>query len=537
MWRSSLKSILIKNVGAIRSQFLSQQIQNYFNTHEKNLGSDADALLDTLIETMQAGILEDEETRKILFMSLEPDSLNDIGALLKIDSKGMMPVQLAEKIATGFELTDKVKEYFEKNLKLEGLFPQAEAIQKRESSDEILEPNSISKDYFELHLYQAELKEKVVGTVKESPDAKMLIRVPTGGGKTRIGLHTVYALQNFEFKEGGLVLWLTYSPVLLDQAHETASKLFPALGKKKTQLRRINSRSRVSLSEEAGIVFANPVVLNRISQADLDQLRARTQLIIFDETHQLIAANAFEFINKMIFKNDNLSILGMTATPARADLGPESARLAKFFDHKFDISVPKNNVLIGDAEEVDEIARERNAIRYLQEIGILAVLKEERHFVTTGELGVLHPDRTKKIVELCELHSSQKKKILVFAESTRDAISLSFLLRLKSIPNELVLGSNKQFRRAAIESYRKSEDMNILVSCDVLTTGFDAPETDVLLIARNTGSVVLYSQILGRALRGERNGGHKENLILHVTDPKFQLSSIYDTFTDYMRYS
>lgn len=537
MWRSSLKSILIKNVGAIRSQYLSQQIQNYFSSHEKNLGSDADAMLDTLIETMQAGILEDIEMRKILFMSLEPSALSEIAALLKIDSAGMRPVQLADKIANEFDLNDGVKKYFEENLKLEGMFPTEDAAQKKEAGDEVLEPNSISKDYFELHLYQAELKAKILNTICESPDSKVLIRVPTGGGKTRIGLHTVYALQNFEFKPGDLVLWLTYAPVLLDQAHETALKLFPAIGKKRTQFRRLNSSSKVAITEENGILFANPVVLNRISQSALDQLRERTRLVVFDETHQLIAENAFEFINKLIFRNDRVSILGMTATPARADLGPESAKLARFFDHKFDISVPPNKILIGDAEQVDEIGRERNAIRYLQEIGILATLKEERHFVDTGDLGAAHPDRTKKIVELCALHSSQKKKILVFSESTRDAISLSFLLKLKSIPNELVLGKNKQFRRNAIEAYRNSDDMNILVSCDVLTTGFDAPETDVLLIARNTGSVVLFSQILGRALRGEKNGGHKENLILHVTDPRFQLSSIYDTFTDYMRYT
>lgn len=533
MWRVQLKKIFFRNVGGVR-QHLSQQILNYFSVYDKNLGSDADALLDALIETMSSEIFENVDMRKILFSCLDPQTLHQIANLLGIAETGLHPIQLGEKIASNFRLTDDLKKYFEETLQLEGLFPVEEDTPKK-SKDGVLEPNPASEDYFELHHYQSEMRERIVDTIRESPDSKILIRVPTGGGKTRIGLHTVFALQNFEFKHGDLALWLAYQPVLLEQAHETALKIFPALGKKTMQFRRIDSSSKIFISEDAGILFANPTTLNRADSEILKKLRERARLVVFDETHQIVAANALEFITKLIFKNDKIAVLGMTATPARADLGAQSARLARFFDHKFDIAVPRNNVLIGDSEQMDDLSRERNAIHYLQEIDILAKLREERHFVDCGDLGVEHPDRTKKIIELCELHSIQKKKVLVFAENVRDAHALSFLLKLKSIPNELVLGKNKRTRKAAIQAYRESDDMNILISVDVLTTGFDAPETNVLLIARSTGSAVLFSQILGRALRGKRNQGHGENLVLHVTDPKFIWAKLYETFTDYMR--
>ena len=535
MGRNQLKKILYRNVGGIR-QLLGDQILNYFVSHEKNLGADADALLDALIGAMSSELLNDPSLRRLLFASLEPQWLNHLANLLNVATAGLRPAQVAERVANQFELIESVRNFFKETLQLDELLPAEDVPRGKANAEGVFEPHPMSSDYFELHLYQAELKDKIVEAVRESSDTKMLVRVPTGGGKTRIGLHSVFALHNFQFKPGDLTLWLAYQPVLLEQAHETALKIFPTLGKISMQFHRIDSSNKIEFSDDSGILFANPTTLNRVDRAVLERLRSRTRMVVFDETHQIVAANAFEFINKLTFENTNAAVLGMTATPARADLGLESMKLARFFGPKFDISVPQKDVVIGDSKDVDEISRERNAIRYLQEIKILAKLREERHFVDCGDLGIEHPDRTKKIIDLCEKYSSQGKKMLVFAENVQDARALSFLLNLKCIPNGLVLGSNKQSRQGFIDSYRKTDTMNILISVDVLTTGFDAPETNILLIARKTGSAVLFCQILGRALRGPKNKGHEENLILHVTDPAFEWASLYETFTDYMRY-
>lgn len=52
----------------------------------------------------------------------------------------------------------------------------------------------------------------------------------------------------------------------------------------------------------------------------------------------------------------------------------------------------------------------------------------------------------------------------------------------------------------------------------VLTTGFDAPKTDMVLIARQVFSPVRYMQIVGRGLRGEKNGGTAQCRIVTVMD-------------------
>jgi superfamily II DNA or RNA helicase len=56
----------------------------------------------------------------------------------------------------------------------------------------------------------------------------------------------------------------------------------------------------------------------------------------------------------------------------------------------------------------------------------------------------------------------------------------------------------------------------------VLTTGFDAPQTSAALIARPTKSLVLYSQMIGRAIRGPRAGGNETAEILTVVDTGLQ---------------
>ena len=58
----------------------------------------------------------------------------------------------------------------------------------------------------------------------------------------------------------------------------------------------------------------------------------------------------------------------------------------------------------------------------------------------------------------------------------------------------------------------------VLFNYGVLTTGFDAPKTSAAIIARPTKSLVLYSQMVGRIIRGEKVDGTKEAEIWTVVD-------------------
>ena len=90
-------------------------------------------------------------------------------------------------------------------------------------------------------------------------------------------------------------------------------------------------------------------------------------------------------------------------------------------------------------------------------------------------------------------------------------------------------------RERIIRRFRSSANESIaLVNFGVLTTGFDAPRTSAALIARPTKSLVLYSQMVGRATRGERAGGNLEAEIVTVVDPKLPgFGSLSESFRNW----
>jgi len=80
---------------------------------------------------------------------------------------------------------------------------------------------------------------------------------------------------------------------------------------------------------------------------------------------------------------------------------------------------------------------------------------------------------------------------------------------------------DKNYRRSVISSYKNGK-VQILCNFGVLTTGFDAPNTDVVVLARPTISSVLYSQMIGRAMRGPKMGGKERTHIIDIRD-NFQI--------------
>ena len=67
-----------------------------------------------------------------------------------------------------------------------------------------------------------------------------------------------------------------------------------------------------------------------------------------------------------------------------------------------------------------------------------------------------------------------------------------------------------------------------------MTTGFDAPRTSAALIARPTLSLVLYSQMVGRAMRGTAAGGNETCEILTVVDTTLPgFDSVIDAFSNW----
>ena len=131
------------------------------------------------------------------------------------------------------------------------------------------------------------------------------------------------------------------------------------------------------------------------------------------------------------------------------------------------------------------------------------------------------------IIELVE----KDKQIIVFAVSVLHAQLLTICLKTQGIKAACIEGATPYSERVdGIESFKQGK-LNVLINFGVLTTGFDAPKTDAVVIARPTLSVVLYSQMLGRGIRGPNMGGTKDCIIVNVKDNFLNLPGVDQAFT------
>ena len=111
-------------------------------------------------------------------------------------------------------------------------------------------------------------------------------------------------------------------------------------------------------------------------------------------------------------------------------------------------------------------------------------------------------------------------RILLFATTVEHSDMIASILRARDIISfSITSNTHDTIRTNNIEEY-KSNNSKPIVLCNhgVLTTGFDAPKTSAAIIARPTQSLVLYSQMVGRAMRGERAKGNKKAVIYTTVD-------------------
>jgi superfamily II DNA or RNA helicase len=143
-------------------------------------------------------------------------------------------------------------------------------------------------------------------------------------------------------------------------------------------------------------------------------------------------------------------------------------------------------------------------------------------------------DRTQLLVDHI-LSQDPTWPILVFTPSVVSAHVTAALIRSLGRSADAVDGEMRgQERRRKIDAF-KSGETKVLVNCDLLTQGFDAPKVRALYIARPTFSPNRYVQMVGRGLRGPLNGGTDECLVVNMVDTftQFDKKLAYTEF-DYL---
>ena len=371
-----------------------------------------------------------------------------------------------------------------------------------------------------LHPFQKRLKDETMNRL-ERGESHLLLQMPTGAGKTYTALEAVVDhLRKPRMDQ--FVVWLVDTNELAEQALASFLPLWKQKGDKEITLFRLfkNFSSRYELVS-GGVVFASFQKLHSVInnpnhdayQSVLHLIRC-CELLIVDEAHTSVA-DTYEHCIQQFVRNEHTRIVGLTATPGRSDLESTEELVAMYHANLITMKDSSKN-------SIDD------PIRYLQDKGYLArlktqILETDIEVDSHDEDEVLKKlasdaDRNDQIMSQIVLADEANESTLVFACTLDHVFALTILCRLANIKSEFIVGNVEQERRLDIlEGFRKGE-FSILINLDILSAGVDLPNVDKIVITRPIGSPVLYSQIIGRALRGPRNGGNEENTIVNIRD-------------------
>ena len=397
-----------------------------------------------------------------------------------------------------------------------------------------------------LFVHQRVAASEVLNALNAEP-GRVLLHMPTGSGKTRTAMNVIaHWLNNHEPR---LVVWLAHSEELCEQAVEEFIEAWSALGSRPVTVGRAwGERSLDEAADfEDGLVvagLAKTYAAARSSVHRVGRLAGRVSLIVMDEAHQAIAPSYQLVLDLLAHAGVPTPLLGLSATPGRTwnDVG-EDERLADFFfRRKVTLRVP------GFANPID----------YLVDEGYLASTKFESLFYNPGaELSerdlldlassmdiparllqqlAYDQQRNLAIVRRAEEMQRRHRRLLIFAATVEHAVVLSTVLRARGLWAAAVTADTPSVERSRLISTFRSDapEPRVLVNYGVLTTGFDAPLTSGAIIARPTRSLVLFSQMVGRAIRGPKAGGNAEAEVATVVDTQLPgFSSLAQAFSNW----
>lgn len=414
---------------------------------------------------------------------------------------------------------------------------------EKESPTEIIERSGYK--FYELYDYQYMIKQQAINDLsnKDKDLYKILIHMPTGTGKTKTTMHIISHFLNFISKGKGLVVWVAHSDELLIQAYETFKNVWSHLA-----LFNINIyKGWVSFPEKIddGILFTSIQALQKKYKKPIfEALSEKSSLIVFDEVHKAGAYITKKCIDYLMKKDNQYGkkFIGLTATPGRTtDASKENLLFSEGFDNIIGINVDKINAISLSPNEARNYRGSKDPIKYFQENGYLSTIeKKTLEYELDNDILLeikkelnndkdkysddlirkisLNKSRNFKIID--EIRELDKNKIptIVFACSVQHAKLLSAFLKILNIKNSLVYGDMPiSDRKRAIQDF-KDGNVNIIINFEILTTGFDSTNIKCVFITRPTKSVVLYSQMIGRGLRGPKMGGNKQCLLIDVKE-------------------
>ena len=511
-------------------------------------------LVDMILNTYGISIFKEKMFREELLRTLKKEDIldfrNDLPDIYLTcdDVEVLVEVISSSKWRKDNKITQKLIKHF--NYSTEQLFS--------DNNNEVVPISKIQSfdKFYELLDYQYVIRQKALNILMSTTRLKrFLIHMPTGTGKTKTATHIISHYFNYCIGKKGLVIWVAHTSELLDQAYTTFSGVWKNIGNGEITTYKLWGNYDFDIPAEMnGLLVCGIQKLQSISNNKpelFERLVRNARLVVYDEAHKAAASQTREVIEKFLRRTpdmDDCSLMGLTATPGRSteDSFDNDLLVSMFGNKIISIDTKLMNAINMSPQEAANARAEPDIIKYFQNRGVLSQIRKEQltypEKLSDEEIKHIkviatnngYDDFSKKALETIGKNKSRNLRILqrlrelnkdkvptiVFACSVQHGKLLSSMLSLENIPNALVIGDMAPMdREEAIRKFKdKNDDTNIIINYEVLTTGFDATNIECVFITRPTQSIVLYSQMLGRGLRGPQMGGKPECLLIDIKD-------------------
>ena len=325
-------------------------------------------------------------------------------------------------------------------------------------------------------LYDYQLKDlnRIFEVMNEEPeDFNLLYQLPTGGGKTVIFSEIVR--RYIKEKEKKVVI-LTHRIELCKQTSNVLSGF-------NVENKIINSKVKTLPDQDQYKCFVAMVetLNNRLKDQDFEL--NNVGLVIIDEAHYNSFRKLFKFFKDCF-------ILGVTATPLSSNI-------------KLPMKDNYRKLVVGD--DIETLIKNgflAEAETYKYDVGLtgLKIGINGDYTVKSSELLYTNLNMQSKLLTAYE-EVARGKKTLIFNNGIYTSKEVFYTFKkagydVKHLDNT----ANKKERKETLKWFKHTPNA-ILTSVSILTTGFDEPSVETIILNRATRSLTLYFQMIGRGSR------------------------------------
>lgn len=247
------------------------------------------------------------------------------------------------------------------------------------------------------------------------------------------------------------------------------------------------------------------------------------------EAHHAVARTYRNIVDYVKNHGKQVKLLGLTATPYRTN-EDERATLGHIFSDDIIYSIDLDTLIQRGILSIPHFESKETGMLIGQDVSpamVRSMMFSDKLPDDIATLVVKDSKRNRLIVDTYVDNKDKYEQTIVFAVDVQHAIELNALFSARGVKSDYVVSSlrdmitginrSKEENERVIAAYRNKE-LDVLINVMILTEGTDLPQTKSVFLARPTVSMVLMTQMVGRALRGEQAGGTKEAYVVSFID-------------------